>query len=49
MSLDLIAKVMSVTLDIFSGGLKDHPVLVCLVLQNINFVYESLNNALFCT
>lgn len=47
-SLGLIAKVMPVTLGIYSGDLKARPALVCLELQNINYVCESLDNALFC-
>ncbi|PKU41965.1 hypothetical protein llap_7727 [Limosa lapponica baueri] len=35
---DLIAKVMSVPLGIFSGDLKECPTLVCFVLQNTNYV-----------
>lgn len=44
---DLIAKVTSVALGIFSGDLKEHPTLVCLVLQNTNYVCESPDNAFF--
>lgn len=44
-SLDLIAKVMSAPLGIFSGDLKECPTLVRFVLQNTNYVCESLDNA----
>lgn len=48
-SLDLIAKVMSAPLSIFSGNLKECPTLVCFVSQDTNCVCESLDNAfLFC-